>query len=77
MKWLYYKFIYRRLMRLAHRHGWHKTRVCYLDGDTLHVCDWCGLRWLEKRAQRVILSNAEQQALGKALRNSISTRAEK
>jgi hypothetical protein len=50
VKWLYYRFIYRRLMKLAHRYGWHHTRTCYPEGDTLLVCDWCGLRYVEKRA---------------------------
>lgn len=49
MKWLYYKFIYRRLMKLAHRFDWHHTRTCYPDGDTLKVCDWCGLSCVTKR----------------------------
>ena len=49
MKWLYYRFIYRRLMRLAHRFNWHHTRTCYPDGDTLVVCDWCGLSKVMQR----------------------------
>ena len=49
MKWLYYRFIYRHLMRLAHRFNWHHTRTIYPEGDTLLVCDWCGLRYLKQK----------------------------
>lgn len=45
----YYAFIYRRLMVLAHRHGWHHTRTHYPDGDMLLVCHWCGLRYVAER----------------------------
>ena len=53
MRWIYYKFIYRRLMVLAHRFNWHHTRTCYPDGDTLLVCDWCGLRYVSHRRHQV------------------------
>lgn len=50
IKHLYYKFIYRHLMRLAHKHGWHHMRTCYPDGDTMLKCDWCGLSVVTQRA---------------------------
>ncbi len=62
MSWFYYRFIYRRLMKLAHRYGWHHTRRCYPDGDTLLICDWCGLRYVEKRAMRVIFTDEQSAA---------------
>lgn len=48
-----YGWFYRNLMKLAHRYGWHKTRTCYPDGDTLLVCDWCGLRYVKHRRNQV------------------------
>ena len=51
IKYLYYKFIYRHLMKLAHKHGWHQMRTCYPDGDTLLRCDWCGLSVVTQRAK--------------------------
>lgn len=44
-----YGTLYRWLMKLAHRFNWHHTRTCYPDGDTLMVCDWCGLRCVMQR----------------------------
>lgn len=49
MKWLYYKLIYRPLMKIAHRYGWHhmKHHNPYpLDpamSDGFLKCDWCGI----------------------------------
>jgi hypothetical protein len=47
---LYYRFLYRRLQILAHRFNWHHTRTIYPEGDTMVLCDWCGLRCVTKRA---------------------------
>jgi hypothetical protein len=52
IKYIYYRFLYARIMRFAHKHGWHKMRICYPDGDTMHICDWCGLRVVTKRAEK-------------------------
>jgi hypothetical protein len=54
-------------MRFAHKHEWHKMRICYPDGDTMHICDWCGLRVVTKRAENQDLKypisiNGPQQA---------------
>jgi hypothetical protein len=40
--------IYQWWSRLIHRHGYHHTRVMYLQDELGHVdaiakCDWCGL----------------------------------
>lgn len=63
MKWLYYRFIYRHLMRLSHRFNWHHTRTIYPEGDTLVVCDWCGIRCVTKRAawDKALASLGEQK----------------
>lgn len=38
-------FLYRKLMRFAHRHGWHHiTRSQMENGDVQNWCHWCGLR---------------------------------
>ena len=49
MKWLYYRLIYRPLMRLAHRHGWHRMKHVNLHPpltgfpDGFLRCEWCGI----------------------------------
>jgi hypothetical protein len=50
---IYYRFIYRPLMRLAHRYNWHHTKTIHPGGDTMLVCDWCGLRYLKAIRGRV------------------------
>ena len=58
MRWLYYRFVYRRLMVLAHRFNWHHTRTCYPDGDTLVRCDWCGLSSvMQRRGYKPAITN--------------------
>ena len=42
--------LYRRLMKLAHRHGWHHMTTCYPCGDTMLVCHWCGIRIVTHKA---------------------------
>ena len=51
INYIYYKFLYRPLMKLAHKHGWHHMRTCYPDGDTMLRCDWCGISVITKRAK--------------------------
>ena len=51
MRWFYYKFIYRQLMKFMHRHDWHKMeRNLWIDPENIHFrCHWCGLRSVESR----------------------------
>jgi hypothetical protein len=42
--------LYRWLMKLAHRHGWHHMTTCYPCGDTMLVCHWCGIRIVTHKA---------------------------
>lgn len=55
IKSLYYRFLYRRIMKLAHKYGWHHMRTSYiLDEttntiDTLVRCEWCGLSTITHR----------------------------
>lgn len=46
MKTLFYRFLYRPLMRLAHRYNWHYAPVIgpFEDGATQRWCQWCGFR---------------------------------
>ncbi len=48
MSWLYYRFIYRHLMRLAHRFNWHHMAVSYPENDKTLWCHWCGARYVIK-----------------------------
>lgn len=43
---IYYRTLYRPVMRLAHKFGWHhmKTSRPYPDRGVLHWCHWCGVR---------------------------------
>lgn len=46
MKWLYYRYIYARLMRFLHKHDWHKMeRNPNIEPGKIHLwCHWCGVR---------------------------------
>ena len=48
MSWLYYRFVYRHLMRLAHRFNWHHMAVSYPENDKMLWCHWCGARYVIK-----------------------------
>lgn len=41
---LYRLYLYRPLMRFAHRFNWHHMTVCYVEGDIMDWCQWCGVR---------------------------------
>ena len=45
MKW----YLYRAIMRTAHRFNWHYAPPIYPDGDTQLWCKWCGFRQTIKR----------------------------
>lgn len=53
---LFRRTLYRPLMRLAHYYNWHYAPPTYPHGDTMLWCQWCGLRYIEKRRP-----NAEQE----------------
>lgn len=48
--WVYARFFYRGVMRVAHRFHWHYAPPSYPDGDTMLWCHWCGFRSVTKRA---------------------------
>lgn len=52
---LWYRTLYRPVMRLAHRFHWHYAPPCYPDGDTLLRCAWCGLTYFAKRKTDVMV----------------------
>ena len=37
-------WMYRLIMRIAHRYNWHYAPPIYPDGDTQLWCQWCGFR---------------------------------
>lgn len=39
-------WIYRKLMTLAHKYNWHRTKSLgpFADGTRQNWCQWCGLR---------------------------------
>lgn len=44
MKWFYFRFLYRRLMMLAHKNNWHHMTVSVSpDYGLMFRCHWCGL----------------------------------
>lgn len=47
ISWLYHRFIYRRLMRFAHRFDWHYApeHGPFDDGKYQRWCQWCGMRY--------------------------------
>jgi len=47
--WPFRGAMYRGVMRVSHRFNWHHTRTIYPNGDTMLVCDWCGLAYVSKR----------------------------
>lgn len=49
MRWIWYRFFYRSVMRTMHRFNLHHTKTCYPDGDTMVWCQWCGLRAVVRR----------------------------
>lgn len=44
-----YGFIYRFIMKFAHKHNWHYAPPIYPEGDTQLWCQWCGFRQTIKR----------------------------
>lgn len=56
MKWIIKLRLYRPLMKLTHRYGWHYAPVMKpieregIDSP-LHWCEWCGLRGRTYRAK--------------------------
>lgn len=43
---VYYRFLYRPIMRLAHRFDWHYAPTIgpLDDGSIQQWCQWCGMR---------------------------------
>ena len=61
-----YSWLYRGTMKASHRFNWHHTRTLYPEGDTMLVCDWCGLRYVSHRAgYKPVVSISEQQRAAK------------
>ena len=37
-------WLYRTIMKIAHKYHWHYAPPVYPDGDTMLWCQWCGFR---------------------------------
>ena len=48
MRW----YLYRLIMRVAHRYNWHYAPPIYPEGDTQLWCTWCGFRQTIKYAPK-------------------------
>lgn len=58
---MFYGYLYRTVMRLAHRFNWHYAPPIYPDGDTQLWCKWCGFRETIRRRDRPYLVCEEAQ----------------
>jgi hypothetical protein len=45
-------FLYRVIMRFAHKYNWHYAPPIYPEGDTQLWCKWCGFSQTIKRKNR-------------------------
>ena len=46
---IWWRFLYRPVMKFTHRFHCHYAPPIYPDGDTVLWCKWCGLRQTVKR----------------------------
>ena len=64
---LFYRFLYRPLMKLAHRYNWHYAPVIgpFEDGSTQRWCKWCGFRQSTPKPTAFIVNDALRE-IGRA-----------
>ncbi len=55
-RWFWYKTLYRRFQKFAHRHDWHHVTSLgpFEDGTRQKWCQWCGLRHVIRPTAEVI-----------------------
>lgn len=58
-------FIYRLIMKFAHKFNWHHAPPIYPDGDTLLWCEWCGFRAIIKLGPKREYINGPYASIGK------------
>jgi len=46
---LFRSYLYRPIMKFAHRYNWHYAPPIYPEGDTHLWCKWCGFQQTVKR----------------------------
>lgn len=46
-------WLYRAVMRIAHRFHWHYAPPIYPEGDTQLWCKWCGFRQTVSRREKI------------------------
>lgn len=49
-----YGYLYRLLMKFAHRYHWHHAPPIYPNGETVLWCKWCGLQQTIKKHENVV-----------------------
>lgn len=49
-RFMFLRFVYRHLMRFAHKFNWHYApeSLPFEDGSTQLWCQWCGFRMTKK-----------------------------
>ena len=66
VEWLYYRFLHRPVMRLAHHFNWHYAPPFVVeDGSEHRWCHWCGLRYAKPSPIKMPISSA-REAIAKA-----------
>ena len=70
---IYHRFVYRHVMRFAHKHGWHYAPPSTMeDGSVLELCLWCGLHQVNsprhRAAMDACIANLERDLLESAER---------
>ena len=51
--WFWYSWAYRPLMIWLHDHGWHHMKICYVEGDIMDWCHWCGIRAIRPKSELI------------------------
>ena len=54
-------WLYRSIMRFAHKHNWHHAPPLYPCGDTQLWCRWCGFRQTIRFAPKCSADPGEAQ----------------
>jgi len=73
-RWLFLyiwcRYFYRHVMRLAHRYNWHYAPPIYPEGDTQLWCQWCGFRMTIKHSDdmTIVVPNVTNQRPRNAVR---------
>jgi len=70
-------YLYRVVMKIAHRFHWHYAPPIYPDGDMQLWCKWCGLRYTRRCVSRPSdntydkMGNAEFETLPQEMKTGL------